>query len=110
MIKNLFCLDDPGNFREERFDDIVRTDDLLIERIVSKGQATPKGEWYDQEQDEWVILIRGKATLRFEDGKTADLSDGDYLFIPAHCRHRVEKTSANPPCFWIAVHGELVTN
>jgi len=110
MIKNLLCLDDPGDLREERFDDILRTDDLLIERIVSTGQATPEGEWYDQEKDEWVILLQGRATLRFESGQTTHLSPGDHLLIPAHCRHRVEKTSVNPPCVWIAVHGKLITN
>jgi cupin 2 domain-containing protein len=110
MVRNIYSLDEPGNSKDERFDEIRRSGSILIERIVSTGQATPEGEWYDQEQDEWVILLQGRATLRFESGETAEFAAGDHLFIPAHCRHRVEKTSACPPCFWIAVHGNLHTS
>lgn len=75
-----------------------------IERIVSTGQATPAGEWYDQPGDEWVALLAGRATLRFADDELVDLGPGDWLLIPAHTRHRVEATSAEPPCVWLAVH------
>jgi cupin 2 domain-containing protein len=107
MIKNFFWVDEVQHLREELFEEILRTDDLLIERIVSTGQATPEGEWYDQATDEWVILVQGKARLRFEHGEVIDLSAGDYLLIPAHRRHRVEHTSSHPPCLWLAVHGRL---
>ena len=75
-----------------------------IERIVSAGQTTPPGQWYDQPGDEWVALLAGRATLRFEDGALVELAPGDWLLIPAHVRHRVEATSADPPCVWLAVH------
>ena len=75
-----------------------------IERIVSTGQTTPPGQWYDQPGDEWVALLAGRATLRFEDGAFVELAPGDWLLIPAHVRHRVEATSADPPCVWLAVH------
>jgi cupin 2 domain-containing protein len=77
---------------------------VRIERIVSTGQATPPGAWYDQPADEWVALLEGRATLRFEDGGTVALGRGDWLLIPARRRHRVEATSADPPCVWVAVH------
>jgi cupin 2 domain-containing protein len=75
-----------------------------VERIVSTGQATPPGEWYDQAGDEWVALLAGRATLRWGDGSLCELAPGDWLLIPAHARHRVEATSADPPCVWLAVH------
>ena len=75
-----------------------------LERIVSTGQSTPPGTWYDQPGDEWVALLAGRATLRFEDGGLVELAPGDWLLIPAHERHRVEATSAEPPCVWLAVH------
>ena len=75
-----------------------------VERIVSTGQATPAGEWYDQPGDEWVALLAGRATLRLQDGSLLEMAPGDWLLLPAHQRHRVESTSVDPPCVWIAVH------
>lgn len=75
-----------------------------IERIVSTGQASPEGFWYDQDEDEFVLLVSGAAGLRFADeAATRALSPGDWLLIPAHARHRVEWTSADPPAVWLAV-------
>jgi cupin 2 domain-containing protein len=91
----------------ELFDQLIKTPSLLIEKITSTGQATPEGAWYDQVEDEWVVLLKGEATLRFASGEIMELSAGDYLLIPAHCRHRVERTSSTPPCVWLAVHGDL---
>ena len=78
---------------------------VRIERILSCGQITPPGQWYDQEADEWVLLVQGSATLRFETGPPVKLNSGDHMLIPRKCRHRVESTSA--PCIWIAVHARL---
>jgi cupin 2 domain-containing protein len=75
-----------------------------IERIVSSGSATAPGQWYDQPGDEWVALLTGRATLRWADGALVELAPGDWLLIPAHARHRVEATSEEPPCVWLAVH------
>jgi len=77
----------------------------VVERIVSTGQASPAGFWYDQEGTEWVILLQGAAGLRIE-GEDAPraLRPGDHVELPAHVRHRVEWTLADPPTVWLAVH------
>ena len=93
--------------QEELLEPLIPDRGILIERIVSSGQSTPEGEWYDQERDEWVVLLQGEATLAYEDGRMRHLSSGDYVFIPAHEKHRVEHTNTHPPCIWLAVHGKL---
>jgi len=103
---NLFELPTPLPGKE-LFEPILPDRGVLIERIVSTGQATPEGQWYDQERDEWVVLLQGEATLSYEDGRTLHLKAGDHVLIPAHERHRVERTSDSPPCIWLAVHGSL---
>ena len=76
-----------------------------VERIVSNGQASPPGFWYDQNWTEWVIVLAGSAGLLIE-GEEAPrvLRAGDYLEIPANVRHRVEWTEAGAPTVWLAVH------
>ena len=78
---------------------------LRIERIISRGQVTPPGQWYDGARDEWVAVLAGAARLRFE-GEAAPraLAPGDWLRIPAHARHRVEWTDPEVPTVWLAVH------
>ncbi|HEV7280008.1 MAG TPA: cupin domain-containing protein [Pirellulaceae bacterium] len=98
----------PSSSPEELFATLLEAPGLRIERIVSYGQASPEGFWYDQPQGEWVVLLKGSATLRFEDG-TIDLKPGDYVDIPAHTRHRVERTSPDEPTVWLAVHYEKPT-
>jgi len=78
-----------------------------IERIVSNGQKTPVNEWYDQETDEWVVLLQGQATVFFENMGEKELTAGDYLLIPARQKHRVTYTSESPECIWLAVHGNF---
>jgi cupin 2 domain-containing protein len=90
----------------ETVDVLFESPGARVERIVSTGQRTPPGEWYDQPGDEWVALLAGRATVRFGDGGLVELSPGDWLLIPAHMLHRVEATSADPPCVWLAVHAE----
>jgi cupin 2 domain-containing protein len=81
---------------------------VRIERIVSTGQASPPGFWYDQPWTEWVLLLAGAAGLLFEDEPTPrPLKAGDYLLIPAGQRHRVEWTDATQPTVWLAVHYDL---
>ncbi len=90
---------------EEAFETLLDRPGARIERIVSWGQASPPGFWYDPETAEWVMLVRGSAELRFEGEKTAlVLKPGDYLFIPAGKRHRVERTAEDEPTLWLAVH------
>lgn len=75
-----------------------------IERIVSTGQASPPGFWYDQDEDEFVLLLTGAAGVRIEGERdTRRMAPGQWLHLPAHCRHRVEWTQADPPTVWLAV-------
>lgn len=90
---------------EEIYEQLLSTSYFHLERIVSTGQATLPGEWYDQKQDEWVILLCGQAALLFENETEAQvLQPGDYVRIPAHCRHRVEWTDPSQPTVWLALH------
>jgi len=103
---NLFSL--PKNLTgEEIFEPLLEGRNVRVERIVSSGQSTPEGVWMDQELDEWVALLQGRGVVGYENGVTVELGPGDWIFIPAHTRHRVESTSPEPPCIWLAVHGRL---
>lgn len=94
--------------REETFQDLLSgTGGFRLERIVSTGQSSPPGFWYAQKEDEWVVLLQGEARLSWEDGTATLLRAGDTLFIAAHRKHRVEETTKEPPCVWLAVHGRL---
>ncbi|MDD2586622.1 MAG: cupin domain-containing protein [Syntrophomonadaceae bacterium] len=93
---------------EEIFEALLPDKGVLIERIISIGQASPENFWYDQERDEWVVVLQGSAKLTWIDGRHLELKPGDWVFIPAHDKHRVEWTSSNPPCIWLAVHGALI--
>ena len=95
----------PTALAEESFETIVRSGSVLIERIVSLGHTTPDGQWYDQERDEWVLLLSGSAELLFEDGQLPRrMSTGDHVVIPAGCRHRVTWTDPAVKTVWLAVH------
>ena len=103
----------PGNFfsqvprvlPEEVIEVVLRTGAFRLERIISTGQATPAGEWYDQDSHEWVLLLTGGARLRFEnEPQMIIMKPGDYVHIPAHRRHRVEWTDPGQPSFWLALH------
>jgi cupin 2 domain-containing protein len=83
---------------------------LRIERIVSTGQATPPGFWYDQQSDEWVLLVAGAARLEIAGEGERALSPGDYVLLPAHCRHRVAWTDPDHPTIWLAVHLQPADN
>jgi cupin 2 domain-containing protein len=105
-MKNIYTLPEPLP-NSEAFEPLIQTQSLLVERIISTGQTTPEGEWYNQEQDEWVMLLQGEATLSDSEGSQIQLKAGDYLLIRAHQKHRVEYTSTNPACIWLAIHGNL---
>jgi cupin 2 domain-containing protein len=93
----------PGeNASREEFLTLHESDGLKIERITSHGQASPDGFWYDQSNDEWVMLVQGDAILEFEDGRRLELRAGDCQFIAKHVRHRVAHTSMDT--LWLAVH------
>jgi cupin 2 domain-containing protein len=95
----------PPNVPVELFETLANRRTVRIERILSHGQATQEGEWYDQDQDEWVLLLAGGAGLLFEgEPEPRSLMAGDYLMIPAHRRHRVAWTSTDETTIWLAVH------
>lgn len=96
--------DIPQQLPEELCQTLFENPTIRIERILSKGQQSPKNQWYDQEQSEWVLLLQGKARLSFADAEPVELNPGDYLFLPAHYKHRVDWTSTEPVCIWLAVH------
>ena len=100
-VKNLYA-DLPNSPVQEDFLTLIQTPGVRVERIVSNGQHSPEDFWYDQAEDEWVILLQGTATLQFQDGGTARLIPGDYLAIARHIRHRVEEVSSD--AVWLAVH------
>jgi cupin 2 domain-containing protein len=95
----------PGVSNQEVFEPLLDRPGLKIERIVSTGQASPPGFWYDSPQDEWVVLLGGSAGL-WLDGEAGPrvLGPGDWIHLPAHCRHRVEWTEAGRETVWLAVH------
>jgi len=98
---NLFS-EIPSNLPEELIEKLVDAPDIRIERIVSTGQASPPGFWYDQAESEWVVVLRGEAVLAFED-ETRILKPGDYVLIPPHRKHRINATSLTEPTVWLAV-------
>ncbi|GAB2503271.1 cupin domain-containing protein [Microbulbifer agarilyticus] len=101
---NLFRSIPAGQLKDELFEALSQSESTLIERIISRGHKTPDGDWYDQTRAEWVVLLEGSAELEFEDGSIAHLERGDYLDIPAHCKHRVRRTSPDETCVWLAIH------
>ncbi len=106
-LRNLFDASNLLPSDHEVFEQLAAGDEVQVERIVSTGQKSPEGAWFDQELDEWVVLIQGEATLTCSDGSKQNLQRGDSVFLRAHLKHRVEFTSANPPCIWIAVHAHM---
>ncbi len=95
----------PKSLENECFESLIQTREVKIERIISLGHASPEGYWYDQQQNEWVLVIKGRARLHFEDSDTMiSLEAGDYINIPSHRRHRVEWTDPAEETIWLAVH------
>ena len=104
MQKSNILSNIPTNLNQEIFQDIISNDNIKIERIISKGHKSKEDEWYNQEKDEWVMVIKGNATLTFEDAEDVDLGEGDYINIPAHMKHRVSWTDAKVETIWLAIH------
>lgn len=89
---------------EESFRELLAGSGARVERILSRGAASPPGFWYEQGWDEFVLLVSGAALLAFEDGGERRLEAGDYAILPAHCRHRVAWTDPAVETLWLAVH------
>ena len=99
VVKNLME-SSPGE--TETFRPLLDLPGVRLEQIVSNGQASAEGFWYDQKNPEWVLLVRGEAVLRFDPGGDVTMKTGDFLLIPANTRHRVEFVSAD--AVWLALH------
>jgi cupin 2 domain-containing protein len=95
----------PGTLAAEQLTALLTAANVRIERIVSRGHASPPDFWYDQPQAVWVIVLAGSAAIAFDgEASPRTLRRGDHLHIPAHARHRVVWTDANEPTVWLAVH------
>ena len=95
----------PTGIPEELITAIHGTGGLRIERIVSQGQSSPEGFWYDQDEHEWVVVIEGRAVVQFEgEAEAIELQRGSYLNIPARARHRVVWTDPDQKTVWLAIH------
>jgi cupin 2 domain-containing protein len=102
---NLFDIRTLTGRTDEVFEDLALIAGVRIERIVSTGQCSPPGTWFDQDHDEWVAVVQGEGVVGFVDGTETRLGSGDTLLLPAHLKHRVVSTSSEPPCIWLAIHG-----
>ncbi len=102
-MNNLFS-DIPTSRPEELTEVLAEATSIRIERIVCHGHASPEGYWYDQDENEWVVVLKGRAKLLFEgDDEPLEMRSGDFVNIPAHKRHRVEWTTPEEPTVWLAV-------
>ena len=107
-MKNIFEFSFVPQEAQEKIETLVESGNIekgqgvRLERILSFGAKTPDGVWYDQSWEEWVMVIKGNATLEFDNGEKIDICQGDYLTIRAHERHRVSRTSVD--CLWLALH------
>ena len=100
-VKNFFANLPTGGGREE-FMTLIESSGTRVERIVSHSHVSPPGFWYDQDEEEWVLVVRGSATLEFASGELVELKAGDYLTIARHAKHRVACSSKET--IWLAVH------
>jgi len=102
-MKNIFY-GVPDNIEAEIFEQLVESDSVTIERIISKGHKSPESGWYDQDKNEWVMVLKGEAVLLFADETSVNLKPGDFINIPAHKKHKVEWTDPEIETIWLAVH------
>lgn len=96
--------DIPKDTQEELFEEILKSENVKIERIISDGHTSPKEGWYESEQSEWVIVLQGEARLLYEDKKEIELKCGEYQNIPAFTKHKVSYTSFNERTIWLAIY------
>jgi len=105
LVKNIFSGLPKSPLVEEILEKLVDSKSVRIERIISEGHSSPKGLWYDQDKDEWVVLLTGSAGLLFEGSdEVIVLLPGDWINIPAHVKHRVDWTDPTEKTIWLAVH------
>jgi len=106
-MKNIFDAI-PDNLEAEVVERLLEDEAVTIERIISKGHQSPASGWYDQDKNEWVMVLRGEAVLRFADESptksSIKLKAGDFINIPAHKKHKVEWTTPDTETIWLAIH------
>lgn len=93
----------PTDLTHEHFLDLLNTPNVRIERILSKGHSSPELGWYDQEQDEWVLVLQGEGSLVFADAQAVTMNVGDFLHIPAHTLHKVNHPKPDVLTLWLAI-------
>lgn len=110
-VKYHFFENLPADKTAESFETVLQRPGLTVERIVSNGHCSPDHFWYEQETDEWVLVLSGSATLVFSSAQDTDttllpvtLCPGEAIFIAAGERHRVVSTEAGKPTVWLAIH------
>jgi cupin 2 domain-containing protein len=94
----------PDNLENESFEELLRHKNIKIERITSQGHTSPETGWYDQKENEWVIVLEGSGSILFASGEEVNLKKGDYLNIPAHTKHKVTRTDPDCLTIWLAIH------
>ena len=94
----------PEDVSKEVLTGLVHGENVKIERIVSKGQSSPASGWYDQSENEWVMVVKGLAKISFENNSVVHLKAGSYINIPAHTKHKVTWTKPGTETIWLAVH------
>ena len=102
-MNNIFD-DIPANLDKEVIESLVDSENVRIERIISKGHTSPDTGWYDQDRNEWVIVLKGAAVLSFSDESSVSLKAGDHINIPAHEKHKVTWTAPDTETIWLAIH------
>ncbi len=93
----------PDNLDNEVFDQLLQNEQIKIERIISKGHSSPKSGWYNQDKNEWIIILKGDAIISFENNEDIILKVGNHLHIPAHTKHKVKWTTPDTETIWLAV-------
>jgi cupin 2 domain-containing protein len=103
-VRNIFS-DIPEALPDELIENILSAKEAIVKRIVSRGQASASNFWHDQAGSEWVLLLKGSAAILFNDIENpVILHPGDYIYIPAHLKHRVEWTDPDKDTIWLTVH------
>lgn len=101
---NNFFLTSDLKINKEQFTSLIKSKNVIVEKIISNGFKSPANEWMSDAQDEWVMLVKGRAKLEFENKDVLNLKAGDYLLIPARTKHRILYTSKKPFCYWLTIH------
>lgn len=101
-MNNLFS-SIPTTLDREIFEDLFKNENVRIEKILSKGHCSGENDWYDQDENEWVVVLKGAGTVVFADDRQVQLNEGDYLNIPAHTKHRVSWTDPDVVTVWLAI-------